>query len=69
MVNAFVLYLEWLKINSEQPVNQNDFRVAVIKQLLGTTIQDRNIRHVAPGHSEFARLTGHHFIQKIKSEK
>ena len=53
MVNAFVLYLEWLKINSKQPVNQNDF-IVVSKQLLGTTIQDRNIRHVAPDHSEFA---------------
>ena len=69
MVNFFFLYLEWLKINSKKPVNQNDFRVAVIKQLLGTTIQDRNIRHVAPDNSEFARLTGRHFIQKIKSDK
>ena len=70
MVNAYILYVEYLKQkhpNKKKPT-QDDFRVAVIKQLIkpcaGDNVDDTP-RHINVIPTENKRLTGRHFLQKI----
>ena len=62
MINAFILYSEWLKMNSNHLISQHDFPIAVIiKQLLGTIIEAWNVKHSTPEHSEFALVSSNNY--------
>ena len=70
MVNAY--YSEWFR--SEQSyerrckLSQHKFHMNVIKQLLATVADNKIITETAITTTEFSRLTGRHFLEKIPAE-
>ena len=64
MVNAYILYIEWLKIHGVTPISQTKFRLNVVKQLVATTGEDEGY-NIPLEITEVSRLSGKHFLQKI----
>ena len=64
MVNAYILYSEWCASKNTDALMQTNFRINVIKQLVASTEKKQNYN--VPGNvTEFTRLNGKHFIEKI----
>ena len=69
MINAYILYNEHNKNKNKGKSTQQDFRLGIIKQLLGETVGKRNTQYyVAPNNDEASRLTGRQFPAKWVSE-
>ena len=73
MVNAYILYKEWLATNNvprKKNLTHNDFRVQAIKQLLATVTNTvTNTMHTTIDTTEFSRLSGRHFITRIGNDE
>ena len=65
MINAFILYNEWRKLNSMQIITQYNFRLNVVKQLLHSVTTKQKSRHVSPLAADVLHLSDKHFLGKI----
>ena len=64
MVNAYILHSEWCASKNTDALMQTNFHINVIKQLVASTEKKQNYN--VPGNvTEFNRLNGKHFIEKI----
>lgn len=69
MVNAYILYKEWCEQNNiarQKRLSHSDYRLMVLKQWLAT-VAANNVLHDTHEVSEFSRLQGRHFMEKIPS--
>ena len=49
-------------------LSQHNFRINVIKQLLATVADNKIVTETTIMQTEFSRLTGRHFVEKIPTE-
>ena len=70
MANAYILYKEWHESKGQKRnkiLSHTDYRMNVVKQLLATVTEHVNVLHDTVDTSEFSRLGGKHFIEKIQT--
>ena len=65
MINAFILYNEWHKLNSMLVITQYNFHLNVVKQLLHSVITKQKSRYVNPLPTDELCLSDKHFLGKI----
>ena len=69
MVNAYIIYSEWVALKGKKKLSQTNFRTEVIKQMIKSSALDltRPISgRASTSGLELQRLTGRHFPRKIE---
>ena len=69
MVNAYILYKEWstqMNVERQKRLSHADFRLIVLRQCLAT-VPEKEVLHNTTEVTEFSRLQGNHFLEKIPS--